>query len=96
MYKKDAKEICTACEDFVNNAWKVHQFSIPAELGSLNYVAELGVVLQEGDLVNETGFWDANGGLALRSLTLVDTGITYQFRDELARPLWAGPKGNGH
>jgi len=69
--------------------------SIPAELGSLNYVAELGIVLQEGDLVDVTGFWDANGGLALRSLTLVDTEVTYEFRDELARPLWAGPKGNG-
>ena len=68
--------------------------SIPAELGNSNYVSGLGLALQNGDAVTVTGFWDTNGGLALKSLTLDNTGQTFAFRDDLGRPLWAG--GQGH
>ncbi len=68
--------------------------TIPAELGNTNYVTNLGLALKDGDAVTVTGFWDTNGGLALKSLTLDSTGQTFTFRDDLGRPLWAG--GQGH
>lgn len=67
--------------------------SIPAEIGNISYAAELGLVLADGDRVTVTGFWDANGGLALKSLTLENTGQTFTFRDEYGRPAWAGGRG---
>ena len=69
--------------------------SIAAELGNTNYVASLGLTLKDGDEVTVVGFIDANGGLALKSLTLTATGQTFNFRDDTARPLWAGGQGNG-
>jgi hypothetical protein len=69
--------------------------TISAELGNISYVEQLGLVLQVGDQVSVTGFWDVNGGLALKSLTLDATGQTFALRDDLGRPLWAGGKGQG-
>jgi len=69
--------------------------SIAAELGNTSYVTGLGLTLKDGDAVTVVGFIDANGGLALKSLTLTATGETFNFRDDTARPLWAGGKGNG-
>lgn len=70
--------------------------SIPAEPGNISYQSEIGLALQDGEAVTVTGFWDANGGLALGSLTLDSTGETFTFRDELGRPLWSGARGNGN
>jgi hypothetical protein len=67
--------------------------SIPAEIGNLNYATELGLALKDGDAVTVIGFWDANGGLALKSLTLDSTGQTFTFRDDTGRPSWAGGQG---
>jgi hypothetical protein len=64
--------------------------SIPAELGNTNYVASLGLTLKDGDAVTVTSFWDTNGGLALKSLTIDSTGQSFIFRDEQGRPMWAG------
>jgi hypothetical protein len=64
--------------------------SIPAEPGNTNYISNLGLALENGDAVAVTGFWDTNGGLALKSLTIDSTGQSYIFRDEQGRPLWAG------
>jgi hypothetical protein len=70
--------------------------SIPAEVGNSRYANELGLVLQDGDRVSVVGFWDAGGGLALKSLTLEASGETFNFRDDLGRPLWAGGRGQGN
>lgn len=69
--------------------------SIPAEVGNISYITELGLALQDGDRVSVIGFWDANGGLALKSLTLEASGETFSFRDDLGRPLWSGGRGQG-
>lgn len=69
--------------------------SLAAELGNTTYVAGLGLTLKDGDAVTVVGFVDANGGLALKSLTLTATGETFNFRDDTARPLWAGGQGGG-
>jgi hypothetical protein len=63
---------------------------IPAELGNQGYLTASGLALVDGDAVSVVGFWDAGGGLALKSLSLTSTGQTYNFRDEMGRPLWAG------
>ena len=68
---------------------------IPAELGNISYIEQLGLDLQVGDQVSVIGFWDPNGGFALKSLTLDETGQTFVLRDEYARPLWSGGKGQG-
>ncbi len=70
--------------------------SIAAELGNVSYLNTLGLALQNGDKVTVTGFLDTNGGLALKSLTLESTGQTYNFRDDLGRPLWAGGRGRAN
>lgn len=64
--------------------------SIPAELGNTNYVASLGLTLKDGETVTVTGFWDTNGGLALKSLTIDSTGQSFVFRDDQGRPMWSG------
>lgn len=68
---------------------------IPAEVGNISYVEQLGLVLEVGDQVSVIGFWDTNGGFALKSLTLDETGETFELRDEYGRPLWSGGKGRG-
>jgi hypothetical protein len=70
--------------------------SIPAEPGNISYQAEIGLALKDGDTVTVTGFWDANGGLALGSLTLESSGETFNFRDDLGRPLWSGGRSRGY
>ena len=67
---------------------------IPSELGSLSYLSQLGLSVQNGDSVTVTGFWDANGALTLGQITLAD-GQTYILRDELGRPSWRGGPGRG-
>lgn len=68
---------------------------IPAELGNISYVEQIGLVLEVGDQVSVTGFWDTNGGFALQSLTFDETGQTYVLRDDYGRPAWMGGKGQG-
>jgi uncharacterized protein YdeI (BOF family) len=68
---------------------------ILVELGNPNYISSLGLTLQDGDRVSVTGFWDANGGFSLGSLTLETTGQQFTFRDASGRPVWAGGKGHG-
>ena len=68
---------------------------IPAEVGNISDVEQLGLDLQVGDQVSVVGFWDPNGGFALKSLTLDETGQTFDLRDEYGRPQWAGGKGQG-
>lgn len=68
---------------------------IPAEVGNISYVGQLGLVLEVGDQVSVVGFWDTNGGFALKSLTLDETGETFELRDDYGRPLWSGGNGRG-
>lgn len=67
---------------------------IPAELGSQAYLSQLGLAVQNGDLITVTGFWDANGSLTAGQITLAD-GQTFSLRDELGRPSWRGGPGKG-
>jgi len=64
--------------------------SIEAQLGNLSYVSSLGLELQEGQQVSLTGYYDPSGSLAVGQITLTDSGQTFELRDELGRPLWAG------
>ena len=65
--------------------------AILTQLGNQSYVASLGLVLQDGDAVTVTGFIDASGALAVTSITIQSTGVTYTLRDASSgRPAWAG------
>jgi hypothetical protein len=64
--------------------------SIEAQLGNLSYVTGLGLELQEGQQVSLTGYYDPSGSLAVGQITLADSGQTFDLRDELGRPMWAG------
>jgi hypothetical protein len=64
--------------------------SIPAQLGNLSYLSQIGLTLNEGDAVTLTGFMDSSGALAVTSITLDATGQTFTLRDNLGRPLWGG------
>ena len=65
--------------------------AILTQLGNQSYVASLGLVLQDGDAVTVTGFIDASGALAVTSITIQSTGVTYTLRDVASgRPAWAG------
>ena len=63
---------------------------LPVQLGNLNYVANLGLTLKNGDKVTLTGFQDLSGSIAVGTITLDATGQTYTLRSETGRPLWAG------
>ncbi|HSO27356.1 MAG TPA: hypothetical protein VLS48_04755 [Anaerolineales bacterium] len=67
--------------------------AIPVQLGNLNYVAQVGLTLSDGQQVSVTGFWETADSFAAGSLTLVDTGQTFVLRDDLGRPLWRGGQG---
>ena len=67
---------------------------IPVELGSLSYLNQLGLSVQNGDNVTVTGFWDANGALTSGQITLA-SGESFSLRDELGRPSWRGGPGRG-
>ena len=65
--------------------------AILTQLGNQSYVASLGLALQDGDAVTVTGFIDASGALAVTSITVQSTGVTYTLRDVASgRPAWAG------
>jgi hypothetical protein len=64
--------------------------SIEAQLGNLSYVTSLGLELQEVQQVSLTGYYDPSGSLAVGQITLSDSGQTFELRDELGRPMWAG------
>lgn len=64
--------------------------SIAAQLGNLSYVANLGLELHDGQPVSLTGYYDPSGSLAVGQITLTDNGQTFELRDELGRPMWAG------
>lgn len=64
--------------------------TVPVQLGNLNYVAQLGLQLQEGQLVTVTGYYDSSGSLAIGQITLDESGQTYVLRDDLGRPVWGG------
>lgn len=68
--------------------------SIIVQLGNPNYLDQIGLTLSEGEAVTLTGAYDANGALAVSSLTNDTTGATYTLRDPNGRPAWAGGKGN--
>ena len=60
------------------------------ELGNTNYVANLGLGLENGAGVSGIGFYDTNGGLTVGQITIDATGETFALRDDTGRPLWAG------
>lgn len=64
------------------------------ELGNTNYIANLGLNLENGTRVSGIGFYDTNGGLTVGQITLDATGTTFSLRDDMGRPLWAG--GSSH
>ena len=63
---------------------------IPIQLGSLNYLTSLNLVLQEGEAVTVVGFWETVDTFTAGSLTMDATGEEISLRDELGRPLWSG------
>ena len=63
---------------------------IAVQLGNLNYVNSLGLVIHDGDLVTVTGFVDPEGSLAVGQITLDASGQTFTMRGETGRPMWAG------
>lgn len=65
--------------------------AIPVELGNVNYVASLGLVIQDGDRVTVTGYWDPSGVFAVGQITTA-SGATLSLRDDYGRPLWGGGK----
>lgn len=60
------------------------------ELGNTNYVANLGLNLENGAGVSGIGFYDTNGGLTVGQITIDASGETFTLRDDTGRPLWAG------
>lgn len=63
---------------------------LPVQLGNLNYVANLGITIKDGDQVTITGFQDASGAIAAGTITVDATGQTFTLRTETGRPSWAG------
>jgi hypothetical protein len=62
--------------------------TVLVSLGNLNYVANLGIDLSDGEYVSVVGFWDTDGTFAVGSLTA--DGSIYTLRDDYGRPLWSG------
>ncbi len=60
------------------------------ELGNTNYVANLGLNLENGAEVSGIGFYDTNGGLTVGQITIDASGETFTLRDDMGRPMWAG------
>jgi len=63
------------------------------QLGNLNYVNSLGLIMKDGDSITLTGFYDPSGAFAVGTLTLDATGQTFTLRDEYGRPAWRGGGG---
>jgi hypothetical protein len=65
--------------------------SVAVQLGNPRFSSELGVSLQDGDVVTLTGFYETAGSFAASTITLDATGQTYVLRDAInGRPMWAG------
>jgi hypothetical protein len=65
--------------------------SVAVQLGNQRFVSDLGIALQEGDVVTLVGFYETGDTFAASALTLDASGQTYTLRDQASgRPLWAG------
>jgi len=65
--------------------------SIAVQLGNQRFVTDLGIVLQEGDVVTLVGFYETSDSFAASTLTLDASGQIYTLRDQATgRPIWAG------
>ncbi len=62
---------------------------ILAGFGKPGFWESLGIMLQAGDPVEITGFWEG-AEFQVQTLTAPATGQTVVLRDETGRPLWAG------
>jgi hypothetical protein len=63
---------------------------IAAQLGSQNFLTQIGLALANGDAVSVNGFWETSESFAVSQLTLTSSGQVYTFRDELGCPVWRG------
>ncbi len=63
---------------------------ITVQSGNQYFLTSLGLSLSDGDAVTLVGFWDGSGAFSISQITLDSSGVTYQLRDELGRPLWRG------
>jgi hypothetical protein len=63
--------------------------SLLAQLGPNTFWTNLDVVLEAGDDVQITGFYE-DGSFTAGSVTLLATGETMDLRDADGRPLWSG------
>jgi len=68
--------------------------ALPAEIGNINYLTNIGLNLQDGETITVSGFWNTNGSFSIVELTLDATGETFSLRDDYGPPSWRGGNGN--
>lgn len=65
--------------------------SVSVQLGNQRFVSDQGIVLQEGEAVTLTGFYETSNSFAVSQMTLEASGQSFSLRDQATgRPLWAG------
>jgi len=59
-----------------------------------DYLGEIGIVLQVGDEVSVSGYWE-DGEFKASAITMLADGTTVPLRDESGRPMWSGAARGG-
>jgi hypothetical protein len=59
-----------------------------------NYLGEMGFVLNAGDEISVSGYWE-DGEFKASTITLLNDGTSIALRDESGRPMWSGAARGG-